>query len=106
MGRFVLGLLWILAVSPSSRAATEEVTLAAPFPVVGYVERRGKIITLKAGPAGTLYSIETKDGKVLAENLDEKELLAKDPALHALVRNALAAGEGFIDASLGHKPGG
>lgn len=101
----------LIAVTVASMArrpawAMGEVGLSAPYPVVGFIERRGRVITLKAGPTGTLFSIETKEGRLLADNLDESQLKTKDPSLYELVRSALATGKGFIDASLGEKPGG
>jgi len=59
-------------------------------PVVGYLERRGQIITIKADPKGPLYSVSTKDGKVLFTDLSEKELRAKAPELHEFLKTAVA----------------
>ena len=34
---------------------------AADFPVVGYIEKRDRTITIKAGPKGPVYSVKTAD---------------------------------------------
>jgi hypothetical protein len=39
------------------------------YPVIGYLEKRDRVITIKSSPQGTIYSIATKEGKILHENL-------------------------------------
>ncbi len=51
--------------------------------MLGYIESRDRIITLKAGPNGTIYSCKTKDGKVLFENLSPEQLRAQSPEILA-----------------------
>jgi hypothetical protein len=60
-------------------------------PVIGYLEKRRQTITIKSGPQGTLYSIKTKEGKTLFENLTADELRARAPEVHELIRTAVAA---------------
>jgi hypothetical protein len=77
------------------------------LPVLGYVESRDRVITLKAGPNGTIYSCRTKDGKVLFENLSAEQLRAQSPELGDFVKSAVAGGkdhkgailDGRLDAS-------
>src|SRR5512135_1962891 len=54
---------------------------AADFPVIGYLEKRDRTITIKAGPKGPLYSVKTPDGRVLCENVSLEQLSAKAPEL-------------------------
>ena len=73
------------------------------FPVVGHIEKRGRSITIKAGPKGPRYTVKTTEGKVLFENLSAEQLQAKAPELHEFIKSAVAGnaakGGGVIDAS-------
>jgi hypothetical protein len=63
------------------------------LPIIGYIESRGRVITLKAGPNGTIYSCKTTDGKVLFENLSAEQLRAQSPDLDDFVKSAIATGK-------------
>jgi len=67
---------------------------AADFPVIGYLEKRDRTITIKAGPKGPLYSIKTAGGKVLCENLSADQLRAQAPELHEFLKTAVAGNPG------------
>lgn len=90
--------------SPNNRGFID---ISKPFPVVGYLEKRGKVITIKAGSNGPVVSIEEKGWRVIAEDLSEAELLARDPALFRFVKSAIAGDSPglFLDASASPKPG-
>lgn len=72
--------------------------------VIGYLEKRDRVITIKSGSKGTVYSVATKDGKVLHENLSAEQLKAQAPELHDLVKTGVAGDartrKPKIDASL------
>jgi hypothetical protein len=89
---------------PATRPA--KANAADSFPVVGYLEKRDRTITIKAGPKGPLYSVKTADGKVLCENLSKEQLRAQSPELAELLNNAVAgaAGANKADARLRMKP--
>ena len=72
------------------------------YPVVGYLEKRDRTITIKAGPKGALYSVKTADGKVLCENLSKEQLRAQSPEIAEFLNNAVAgaAGANKADARL------
>lgn len=63
---------------------------SADFPVIGYIEKRDRTITIRSGPKGTLYSVKSADGKVLFENLSADQLRAKAPELGELIKTAVA----------------
>jgi hypothetical protein len=72
------------------------------LPVIGYLEGRDHTITIKAGPKGPVYSVRTTDGKVLCENLSQKQLTARLPEVGELIKTGVAGTPGaWIDASLG-----
>ena len=70
------------------------VKAAADFPVVGYIEKRDRTITIKAGPKGPVYSVKTADGKVLYENLSREQLSARAPELGEFIKTAVAGASG------------
>jgi hypothetical protein len=67
---------------------------AADFPVVGFIEKRDRIITIKAGPKGPVYSVKTADGKPLFDNLSQEQLSAKAPELGEFLKTAVAGTPG------------
>src|ERR1035441_7781657 len=79
----------VQAFSPSAN-----VKAAADFSVVGYIEKRDRTITIKAGPKGPVYSVKTADGKILFENLSQEQLSANAPELGEFLKPALAAPRG------------
>jgi hypothetical protein len=70
------------------------VKAAADFPVVGFIEKRDRTITIKAGPKGPVYSVKTADGKLLFENLSQEQLSAKAPELGEFLKIAVAGTPG------------
>jgi len=71
-----------------------KVKAAADFAVVGYIEKRDRTITIKAGPKGPVYSVKTADGKVLCENLSKEQLSAQAPELGEFLKTAVADASG------------
>lgn len=98
------------ALSPEKRSAEQlgkQMVASATgdrYAVIGYLEKRDRVITIKAGPRGTIYSVAAKDGKVLFENLSAEQLKAQAPELHELIRTGVAGDARMrsskIDASL------
>ena len=81
------------------------VTMPAPdSPVIGFLEKRGQTITIKAGPKGPVYSAKSTDGKTLFENLSLEQLRAQAPEIHELIKTAVAGASGkpgvVLDAGL------
>ena len=67
---------------------------AADFPVIGYLEKRDRTITVKAGPNSPVYSVKTADGKVLCDNLSREQLSAQAPELSEFLKTAVADAPG------------
>jgi hypothetical protein len=79
------------APSPKTTAQAATNNSAAPdFPIIGYIEKRDRTITIKAGPKGTIYSVKSADGKVLCNNVTLEQLRAQSPELHEFVKTAVA----------------
>jgi len=85
--------------SPANRPV-ESVDL---IPIV-HLEMQDKLVTVQSGPAGLVYLVKAKDGKVLHENLSEEQLKAQAPEIHELIKTAVAGSgsrdNSFLDARL------
>ncbi|HYT60324.1 MAG TPA: hypothetical protein VEL06_09145 [Haliangiales bacterium] len=79
------------AAIPMGKKTDAKKTGDAPkLPVIGHLETRDRIITIQSGPAGLLYLVKTKDGKVLNRNLSEEQLKAQAPEIHELIKTSVA----------------
>jgi hypothetical protein len=72
-------------------ASTNKLQAADRYSVIGYLEKRDRVITIKSGPQGPVYSVATKEGKTLFENLSPGQLKAQAPEIHDFIRGAMAA---------------
>ena len=75
---------------PQSSASNGSGQHGDSLPVIGHLEKRDRIITIKSGPQGPVYSVATKDGKVLFENVSAEQLKARAPEIHDLLKTGLA----------------
>ncbi len=84
--------------SPKQEGAKPATTTNAPttgnYPVIGYIEKQGQTVTIKAGPKGPVYSVKNAGGKILFENLSAEQLRAQAPELHDFIKTAVAGGAG------------
>ena len=86
------------AAPTTSSPATSSISTVKPaakdqeqYIVIGYLEKRdGTVITIKSGPQGPAYSVASKDGKVLFDNLSSEQLRAKAPEIHEFIKSAVA----------------
>ena len=86
------------AVPTTSSPVTPSISTVKPaakdqeqYIVIGYLEKRdGTVITIKSGPKGPAYSVASKDGKVLFDNLSSEQLRAKAPEIHEFIKSAVA----------------
>lgn len=76
-------------VKPGKSAHEQMLATPAPLPVITHLEMRDKLVTIRAGELGPVYEVKTKDGKVLAANLSETELQAREPQLYELIQTAV-----------------
>ena len=86
--------------APTGNAATNSARSVVSSParvqksetltVIGYLEKRDRVITIKSGPKGVVYTVTTKGGKILFENLSAQQLRAQAPELHDFIKNGVA----------------
>jgi hypothetical protein len=85
-----------------SVASVTNAKAGSDLPVIGYIEKRGRTITVRAGTNGPVYSVKTAEGKVLCDNLSKEQLSAQAPELREFLKTAVASTPGTkTDARLG-----
>jgi len=105
----VVAVLGLIACSRSGvRPATSDPvapTLPAketgPFIVIGHLEHRDNIVTIKTGEQGTVYSVHNKQGRVLHENITPEQLKLRSPEIHGFIEAAEAGNAGLISPTRG-----
>jgi hypothetical protein len=79
------------AAPATSSASATKPAAKEQYIVIGYLEKRdGTVITIKSGPQGPAYSVASKDGKVLFDNLSSEQLRAKAPEIHEFIKTGVA----------------
>jgi hypothetical protein len=79
------------SISPKIPAAE-----TGPYTVIGHLEHRDRVVTIKTGEQGTVYSVHNKDGKTLFENLTAEQLKQQSPDIHSFIEAAEAGSAGLI----------
>ena len=74
-----------------STPGDKSLTTAVDFPVIMHLEMRDRWITVKSGPAGPVYFVKTKDGKIIANDLTEEQMQAQCPDLLFELKHMTAA---------------
>jgi hypothetical protein len=64
--------------------------------VIGHLQTRDKVVTITRGEKATLYTVKTKDGKMLAENLSEKALETKYPMVFQQIKYGRAGNDATL----------
>ena len=62
-------------------------------PAIVHLEFRDHLVTIRSSPQGPLYSVRTRSGEMLDENLSEEQLLAAHPKLSMRIRSGHAGDE-------------
>ena len=92
--------LCLSACLQNSGESTADPSAIVAAPVIGQLKTRDKLITVRIGQDGPLYKITSKEGVVLAEDLPEKELVAKFPELKEVIEQGMAD---WADLDLRHR---
>jgi len=89
---------------PADAKDSSKSTGAAVLPVIGFLETNDRSITIKSGPKGAVYSVATKEGKVLFEDVSAEKLRAEAPELHQILKTGVAKKSGqWTDARIDFK---
>jgi hypothetical protein len=63
---------------------------------MGYLQTRDKIVMISRGAKGSLYTVKSKDGKVLSSKINERDFEDKYPVLFRQVKNGLAGNDATL----------
>ena len=80
----------MFACAERERGIGESGPLHADYPVIGTLAFRNHTITIKTSSAGPIYSVQTKDGKWIARDVEEAEFQAKHPTVYEGLRSTHA----------------
>jgi hypothetical protein len=59
-------------------------------PVIVKLETRNEVVSIISGHEGLIYTVTTKDGRILGQNLYEQELQSKLPDIYHLLKKSYA----------------
>ena len=59
--------------------------------VIVHLETRNEVVSVMSGPNGRVYTVKSKDGKMLEHQISELELSAKFPAIYRLLKSSHAS---------------
>ena len=80
----------------ASVVSTNKAAARDSYTVIGYLEKRDRVVTIKSGPKGPVYTVATKDGKVLLEDVTAEQLRAQAPEIHQLIKTGVASGDARV----------
>ena len=77
------------AAAPETKAPQIPTTPeTGPFVVIGHLQHRDRVVTVKSGTQGPVYSVSTTDGKTLFENLTAEQLKTESPDIYNVIDRA------------------
>ena len=66
-----------------------------PFVVIGHLQHQDRVVTIKSGAEGLVYSVHNRDGKILFDNLTAAQLRTESPDLHDFIETGTAGHAGL-----------
>jgi hypothetical protein len=75
----------------SGRVQTEN--LEDNLPVIVSLEMRNEVVSIMSGYVGAVYTVTTKDGRILGKDLTEQELQVKLPNIYHFLKTSYADDE-------------
>jgi len=60
------------------------------LPVIVYLETRTEVVSIMSGYEGPVYTVTTKDGRILGKHLSEQELQVKLPNIYYFLKTSYA----------------
>ena len=63
------------------------------LPVIVSLETRNDVVSIMSGYEGAVYTVTTKEGKILGKHLSEQELQVKLPEIYHFLKTSYADGQ-------------
>jgi len=92
----ILILCWLVFIGSGCGEQSGRVQPESPeckLPVVVYLETRNEVVSIMSGYEGAVYTVTTKDGRILGKQLSEQELQVKLPNIYRFLKTSYADGE-------------
>ena len=89
-------LCWLILIGSGCGEQSGRVQAGNPedkLPVIVYLETRTEVVSIMSGYEGVVYTVMTKDGRILGKHLSEQELQVKLPNIYHFVKTSYADGE-------------
>ena len=89
----ILILFWLILISSgcgkqSGRVQTENTE--SKLPVIVYLETRNEVVNIMSGYEGPVYTVTTRDGRILGKYLSEQALQVKLPNIYHFLKTSYA----------------
>ena len=92
----ILIFCWLILIGMGCEDESVRVQTEDPeneLPVIIHLEKRNEVVTIISGHDELLYTVSTKDGRVLGEHLTEQELRAKLPDIYNSLKRSYAGSD-------------
>lgn len=89
----ILILFWLILIisgctNQSALAPTQE--SKGTLPVIVHIKTKNEVVSVLSGQTEPLYNVTTKDGKILAQYISEKQLQKNLPGIYRLLKTSYA----------------
>ena len=91
MRKIIIFLTWLILISAgcaSQSAFAPDQKSKDNLPAIVHIKTRNEIVTIFSGQTEPLYSVTTKDGKVLGQFLSDEELRENLPDIYHLLKSS------------------
>ena len=89
----ILILCWLIFIGSGCGTQSGRVQPESPegkLPVIVYLEMRNEVVSIMSGYEGSVYTVTTKDGRILGKQLSEQELQVKLPNIYRFLKTSYA----------------
>jgi len=86
-------LCWLILIGSGCGEQSGRVQTGNPedkLPVIVYLETRNVVVSIMSGYEGAVYTVTTKDGRILGKYLSEHELQEKLPNIYYFLKTSYA----------------
>jgi len=66
------------------------------LPVIVSLKTRNEVVSIMSGYEGPVYTVTTRDGRIVGKNLSENELQVKLPNIYHFLKTSYADDEGSV----------
>lgn len=89
----MLTLCWLTLITLGCGTQSARVQTENPedsLPVIVHLETRNEVVSIMSGHEGLIYTVTTKDGRILVQHLSAQELQAQLPNIYHFLKTSYA----------------